>query len=62
MTAGGSDVCFRWQSGHPLGLDECLQMTHVRHCAGTAAVSLVDRLYYGPFHRTEAVNDDEATT
>lgn len=37
-------------------------LTHVRHCAGTAAVSLVDRLYYGPFDRTEAVNDNGATT
>jgi hypothetical protein len=28
MTVRASDVRFRGQSGHPLGLDECLLMTH----------------------------------
>jgi len=31
MTVRDSDVRFWGQSGHPLGLDECLLMTHLRH-------------------------------
>jgi len=34
MTARDSDVLFRGQSGHPLGLDECLLMTPSRHEVG----------------------------
>jgi len=29
MATRASDVRFRGQSGHPLGLDECLLMTHL---------------------------------
>ena len=31
MTVRDSDVRFRGQSGHPLGLDECRLMTRRRH-------------------------------
>jgi hypothetical protein len=31
MPVRDSDVRFRGQSGHPLGLDECLLMTHSGH-------------------------------
>ena len=31
MTVRDSDVRLRGQSGHPLGLDECLLMTQLRH-------------------------------